>query len=61
MSFLPSGEIKLRELIDDPSGPPKNVDEIKTIVTAENLCSCTDPIMTAFEVITITIRSLSAQ
>ena len=62
MSFLPSGENALKELIenaDSPKGHRKNVDEIKNIVTAENLCSCRDPIMMAFKVITTTIRSLS--
>ena len=62
MSFLPSGENALKELVDNAKSPTsqgKNVDEIKNIVTAENLCSCRDPIMMAFKVITITIRSLS--
>ena len=62
MSFLPSGENALKELVDNAKSPTsqgKNVDEIKNIVTAENLCSCRDPIMMAFEVITTTIRSLS--
>ena len=32
-----------------------NVDDIKDIVTAKHLCSCRDPIMMAFKVITIKI------
>ena len=74
LSVLSPGENALKELIRDAKSPPgngkrknvdeingkrKNVDEIKNIVTAKNLCSCRDPIMMAFEVITITIRSLS--
>ena len=62
LSVLSPGENALKELINNaksPTGQRKNVDEIKNIVTAKNLCSCRDPIMMAFEVITITIRSLS--
>ena len=52
-SFLSSGEKELKKLIKSgksPTGEHWNVDNIKNIVTAKNLCSCRDPITTAFDV-----------
>ena len=59
--FLPSGESALEKLIataKSPTGQRMNVDEIKNIVTAEHLCSCRDPITTAFKVRPIIIGSM---
>ena len=51
--FFCSGEKALQNLIDSdksPTGEHSNVDNIKNIVTAKNLCSCRDPISMAFDV-----------
>lgn len=51
--FLSSGEKALQKLIKSGKSPTAEqwtVDDIKNIVTAKNLCSCTDPITTAFDV-----------
>lgn len=51
--FLSSGEKTLQKLIKSGKSPTTeqwNADDIKNIVTAKNLCSCTDPITTAFDV-----------
>ena len=56
--FSSSGEEDLQKLID--GNQSWNVGDIKDGVTAKDLCSCRDPIMMAFKVITTTtIRSLS--
>lgn len=47
--FLSSGEKALQKLIKK-DGEHWNVDNIKNIVTAKNLCSCRDPITIAFDV-----------
>ena len=46
-------ETNLKELIEhshDPKENQRNVDDIINMVTAENLCSCRDPINMAFQV-----------
>lgn len=56
--FVPSGEKKLRELIEstkDLNEQHWDVDDIMDIVTAENLCSCQDPITMAFKVNILTL------
>lgn len=55
------GEKELQKLIKSgksPTGEHWNVDNIKTIVTATNLCSCRDPITTAFDV-NLTLQTLA--
>ena len=52
---LSSGEEALQRLIRDRS-QRWNVDDIKDVVTAKNLCSCRDPIIMAFKVTTITLN-----
>ena len=57
-SFLLAEEKALRELIDSKeshTGEHWNVDDIRTIVTAKHLCSCGDPIVMSFKVITTII------
>lgn len=55
-SFLLAEEKALRDLIDsNERGKHLNVDEIRTIVTAKHLCSCGDPIVMSFKVITTII------
>ena len=46
-------ETNLKELIEqshDPKENQRNVDDIINMVTAENLCSCRDPVNMAFQV-----------
>ena len=46
-------ETNLKELIaesHDPQQNQRNVDDIINMVTAENLCSCRDPVNLAFQV-----------
>ena len=46
-------EVDLRKFIEqskNPKGKRWNVDDIVNMVTAENLCSCRDPINMAFQV-----------
>ena len=46
-------ETNLKELIEeshDPQQKQRNVDDIINMVTADNLCSCRDPINMAFQV-----------
>ncbi|XP_020604926.1 short transient receptor potential channel 5-like isoform X2 [Orbicella faveolata] len=55
------GEKALQKLIKSgksPAGEQWNVDNIKNIVTAKNLCSCRDPITTAFDV-NLTLQTLA--
>jgi len=49
-------EKALKELLDSEeshTGEHWNVDDIRKIVTAKHLCSCRDPIVMGFKVITI--------
>jgi len=55
------GEKALQKLIKSGKSPTAEqwiVDDIKNIVTAKNLCSCTDPITTAFDV-NLTLQTLA--
>lgn len=52
-SLFSIGEKALKNLAADKVGNRSGqwtVDEIKSIVTVKNLCSCSDPISTAFKV-----------
>ncbi|KAL9984528.1 hypothetical protein ACROYT_G006831 [Oculina patagonica] len=58
---IKEGEKALQNLINSdksPTGEHSNVDNIKNIVTAKNLCSCRDPISMAFDV-NCTLRTLA--
>lgn len=57
-SFLSAEEKALQELIgskESHAGEHWNVDDIRNIVTAKHLCSCGDPIVMSFKVITTII------